>query len=129
MTRTAKEYIRFRDEWERFNTGTEPDGTELDIGLEMLIARSHGQDRITARQIREVAYQLRFISDAEWAAYEYATLRRVIIEWASTSVSNEAARANLATIEMRRMMKSAKPSITAEELPEAPARYQQVRVG
>ncbi len=129
MTNTAKDFERFQSEWELTNAAELPDGTELDIGLEMLIARARGEDRVTARQIREVAYQLRFERDAEWVSYEYATLRRVIIEWASTSVTSQKARANLATIEMRRQMKEANPSVTEEELPDAPARYVRVDVG
>lgn len=106
-----------------------PDGSGLDIGLEMLVARSRGQDKTTARQIREVAYQLRFIGDGGWASGEYATLRRVMIEWASTSVGNRATRKNLAVVHRRRAMKVADPTITEAELPPAPKRYEEVTVG
>lgn len=84
---------------------------------------------MTAKQVREVAYQLAFVDDAQWARAEYATLRRVIIEWVSMSVSNRKARANLSVVNQRRELKANDPNITPEELPTAPTRYMPVEVG
>ena len=121
--------VRTRRMDEDFEPIMKPDGTNVDVGLEMLVARTRGQDKVTARQVREVAYRLRFIGDAEWARREYATLRRVLIEWASTSVSNSVTRESLAIIHDRRAMKEENPDISDKELPFAPVRYQSVLVG
>lgn len=107
----------------------EPDRVDLDVGLDMLIARTRKEDRVVAQQIRTVAYELTFVLDASWARVEYATLRRVIAAWVSRRRSTGETRANLQAINMRRARKVANPTISEDELPAAPERYEATPVG
>lgn len=140
MSRTARDFVRWQEELidffslpeperERRDRPEEPDRVALDVGLDMLIARARGADRVTAQQIREVAYQLAFIQDGRWAEAEYATLRRVIVAWRAGRRSQTETRASLATMDERRSIAEKMSSVDESKLPAAPEKYQRTDVG
>ena len=140
LTRTARDFVLWQEqlmsyfaipepERDRRERPDEPDRVALDVGLDMLIARSKGADRVTAQQIREVAYQLSFIRDGRWAMLEYATLRRVVVAWRAGRRTQEQTRASLKIVDDRRKAKEANPDIDESQLPTAPERHEPLELG
>lgn len=140
MTRTAREFRDFQEElvehlalpdieqqWPK--RPEEPDRVALDVGLDMLIARARRADRDTAVQIREVAYQLTYITDGRWAQAEYATLRRVIVAWRAGRRTQKQTRESLRVVNERRALKAENPNIAPDQLPKAPEGHEATEIG
>jgi len=100
----------------------EPERTDLDVSLDILIARSKARDRIVAEGIREVAYELTFVMDMDWSSREYHALRRVISAWRSARRSNDETIASLLVINDRRRRTEA--GAKADDLPAAPEPFE-----
>ncbi len=79
-----------------------PDRAGLDTAVETLIVMTRGDDRRIAERTRQVLYELTFIADAQLAAVEYGSVRRVLVAWRAGKRTTAETMANLQVIDDRR---------------------------